>query len=139
MPHSSDAFARAYILEVNVSRRLLCWWAGVHGLLAATVCALDLEAAAALPLLIIVAGHGFVRRPRSPGLIVRHADDTWSIPARGRHGLRLARGTTWTTWWVELVLSGGGGRPIRALLLKDQLDAEGWRRLQLTVREHEAP
>lgn len=109
-----------------------------HFLLAATVIALDLEAAAALSLLAIVGVHGILRRPRGPALIVRHADDTWSIPEWSRHGLRLARGTTWTTWWVELVLTGGG-RPIRALVLKDQLDAEGWRRLQLTVREHETP
>jgi hypothetical protein len=110
-----------------------------HILLAATVVVLDLEAAAALLLLVLVGAHGFVRRPHSPRLIVCHADDTWSIPERGRHGLRLARGTRWTSWWVELVLAGSGGRLTRALLFKDQLDAEAWRRLQLAVREHEAP
>jgi hypothetical protein len=117
---------------------LLAWWLSLHALLAATVIVLDLPVAPALALLVLVAAHVFWRRPRGPGLIVRHADGTWAIPEQGRHGLRLVRGTAWTTWWVELVLAGDGRRT-RALLLKDQLDADAWRRLQTTVREHNVP
>jgi hypothetical protein len=34
------------------------------------------------------------------------------------------------------VLAGPDGRRSRTLILRDQLDADSWRRLQLAVREH---
>jgi hypothetical protein len=49
--------------------------------------------------------------------------------------LDLAPGTTWTTWYVELVFIDPADA--RILVLRDQLGAEDWRALQLAVREHE--
>jgi energy-converting hydrogenase Eha subunit G len=96
---------------------------------------LDLPPLLAALALAAIAAHGIARYPRTPRLLVLHRDGTWAVPERGWHGLSLASGTTWTTWYVELVFRG----PARAriLVLKDQLDAENWRALQLAVREHE--
>ena len=84
--------------------------------------------------LAAIVAHGIARYPRGPTLLVLHADGTWAVPERGWHGLKLAPGTAWTTWYVELALTG---QPkARIVLFRDQLCAEDWRVLQLAVREH---
>jgi hypothetical protein len=85
-------------------------------------------------LLAAVAIHAVAAFPRTADLLVLASDGTWSLPRQGLFGLRLARGSNWGDWWVELVLAGPRKR-LRALLLRDQLPAEDWRRLQAAVRE----
>ena len=134
MPHSSPAsaprlFAPEPSLYVNI------WWGLVHTLLAATVLLLDLHSVLALLGLALVAAHGILRFPRAPRLLLLNSDSTWDVPEQSAHGLCLAPGTAWTTWYVELVLSGS--TDLRIVLLKDQLGAEDWRALELAVREHD--
>jgi hypothetical protein len=102
--------------------------------LAASVIALDPWPAIAGALLTAVALHGIVRFPRATERLIQARDGSWALPSRGLAGLRLARGTAWGDTWVDLVLAGSGRR-VRVLLLRDQLGAEDWRRLQVAVRE----
>ena len=104
-------------------------------LLGATAVALDLPAIVALALLAGVGIHGLARRPRTPRRLVLEPDGTWSIPEQGQWRLQLAPGTAWAAWYVELVLAGAARAPVRVLILRDQLDADAWRRLQVAVRE----
>lgn len=106
----------------------------MHAALAASVIALDWPPEIAGVLLAAVVLHGIARWPRAAERLVRSQDGTWALPARGCFGLRLAQGTAWGNAWVELVLAGPGRR-VRVVLLRDQLAAEDWRRLQVAVRE----
>jgi hypothetical protein len=103
-------------------------------LLAAAV--VSLEPAMPLTLLgfALVVAHGSMRFPRVPHLVVLNSDGSWAVPDRGGYNLTLAPGTSWTTWYVELVLSGP--KKLRIVLLRDQLGTEDWRALQRAVREH---
>jgi hypothetical protein len=104
--------------------------------LASAAVLFDLAPVLTALVLAAIAAHGIGRYPRTPRLLVLHRDGTWAVPERGWHGLSLAPGTTWTTWYVELVFLGSANE--RILVLEDQLDAEDWRALQLIVREHDA-
>jgi hypothetical protein len=108
----------------------------LHAVLAAAVLLLDVPLVLTAVALAALATHALGRRPQTPKLLVMHADGTWDVPERGWHRLALAPGTTWTTWYVELVFAGPRGA--RVLVLKDQLDTEDWRALQLAVREHDS-
>ena len=104
-------------------------------MLASAALVFDLAPVLTALALAAIAAHGIGRYPRTPRLLMLHRDGTWAVPERGWHGLRLAPGTTWTTWYVELVFPGPA--EMRILVLKDQLDAEDWRALQLVVREYD--
>lgn len=114
----------------------------MHALLAGSALSLGagFGSGVAAAALAAVCAHCVLRRPRSPQLVARHADGTWTVAGRAlATGLALAPGTSWSTWYVALVLESGRGRRVRSLILRDQLEAEDWRRLQLAVREHEPP
>jgi hypothetical protein len=114
----------------------MIWWVLLHAVLAASALLLELAPVLVLLGLAAIVAHGIARYPRGPKLLVLQSDGTWAVPERGWHGLKLAPGTAWTTWYVELALSG---QPkARIVLLRDQLCAEDWRVLQLAVREHVA-
>jgi hypothetical protein len=135
VPRSSPGSAPR-LLELDPSLYVNIWWALLHAVLAFSALLLDLAPIPAAFALASIAAHAIVRHPRTPRLLVLQCDGTWAVPERGWHGLRLAPGTSWTTWYVELVFDTPAGA--RIVVLKDQLDAEGWRALQLAVREHDA-
>jgi hypothetical protein len=90
-----------------------------------------------LALLAAIGLHWIGRRPRPVGVVVS-ADGMWCLPAAGAFRLELGEGTAFSTWWVRLELVDG--RTTHAvLLLRDQLEPEAWRRLQLAVREAAPP
>jgi hypothetical protein len=123
----------------------LLWWTSLHVLLGAAVLQLaaGIAPAASAPAargagavagLLALALHARCRFPRTPGLLLRSAAGLWSVPERGLHALELGRGTSCSGWWTVLVL----GAPLvraRVLVLRDQVGAESWRLLSLTVRE----
>jgi hypothetical protein len=135
VPRSSPGSAPR-LLEPDPSLYVNFWWALLHALLAFSAFLLDLRPALTALALATISVHAIGRHPRTPRLLVLQTDGTWAVPERGWHALRLAPGTTWTTWYVELVFDAPAGA--RVVLLKDQLDAEDWRALQLAVREHDA-
>ncbi len=63
---------------------------------------------------------------------MRNRNGLWALPASGRTGLSLHPQTRYGTWWAELRLVGAD-RVYRRLLCRDQLRAEKWRLLQLTL------
>jgi hypothetical protein len=135
VPRSSRASAPR-LLEPDPSLYVNIWWALLHAVLGFSALLLDLPAGLTALALATVAAHALWRYPRTPRLLILHRDGTWAVPERGWHGLDLGPGTTWTTWYVELVFMAPAGA--RVLVLKDQLDTEDWRALQLAVREHAA-
>jgi hypothetical protein len=136
VPRSSPASARTQLFEPEASLYVAASWTLIHSLLAAATLLIEVDPAPTMVLLAAVAIHGIVRYPRSPRLLVLHRDATWAVPERGLHARTLSPRTAWTTWYVELVLTGPGHT--RIVLLVDQLDAEDWRRLQVEVRENGA-
>lgn len=134
MTRSSPASAPR-LLELDRSLYVNIWWALLHAVFASAALVFDLAPVLTALALAAIAAHGIGRYPRTPRLLMLHRDGTWAVPERGWHGLRLAPGTTWTTWYVELVFPGPA--EMRILVLKDQLDAEDWRALQLVVREYD--
>jgi hypothetical protein len=99
-----------------------------------SVAAVDPAPLATAALLAAIAIHGIAAFPGNVDVLVLASDGTWSLPRRQLFGLRLAGGSNWGAWWAELVLAGPQLR-VRVLLLRDQLPAEDWRRLQVAMRE----
>jgi len=77
--------------------------------------------------------HAALRRPPPITVIRRHADGAWSLPALGFERLDLRPGTSVGPFWIKLRL-GTADTAVSVLLLRDQLDAETWRRLQAELR-----
>jgi hypothetical protein len=134
VPRSSPASAPR-VLEPDPSLYVNIWWALLHVVLASSALLLDLTPVLTAFALATIAAHAVGRYPRTPRLLILHRDGTWAVPEHGWHRLALGPGTTWTTWYVELVFMDPAGA--RILVLRDQLGAEDWRALQLAVREHE--
>lgn len=80
-----------------------------------------------------VLAHAALRRPPRATEVRRLPDGTWSLPALGLDRLDLRPGTAVGPFWVRLHL-GTADRVVSVLLLRDQLDAETWRRLQAELR-----
>jgi hypothetical protein len=134
VPRLSPASAPR-LLEPDPSLYVNIWWALLHVVLVSSALLLDFTPVLTALALAVIAAHAVGRYPRTPRLLILHCDGTWAVPERGWHRLSLAAGTTWTTWYVELVFIDPADA--RILVLKDQLGAEDWRALQLAVREHE--
>jgi hypothetical protein len=134
VPRSSPVSAPR-LLEPDPSLYVNIWWALLHAVLVSSALLLDLTPVLTALALAAIAAHAVRRYPRTPRLLILHRDGTWAVPERGWHRLSLAPGTTWTTWYVELVFIDPADA--RILVLKDQVGAEDWRALQLAVREHE--
>lgn|GEM_PF-1747943 len=117
------------------SRLLACWHIAVHVLAVVSVyvsgLAWPLKAAAAAGLV----AHFALRRPPAPIPVTRHADGTWSLPSVGPDRLALRPGTAVGPFWARLSLGGAESpKTVTVLLVKDQLGAEDWRRLQAELR-----
>ena len=110
---------------------------GLPVLLWSTALALTRDIVPGLLALAVLAGHAAVRFPDSQVVLTRSGDGRWSIPGRGLFDLALGSGTCYSTLWVILDLAGQDGST-RVLLLRDQLGAADWRRLQVAVREPES-
>jgi hypothetical protein len=80
----------------------------------------------------VLAWHCIRRKPVSAGLLLI-CGRRFSLPAAGRYDLAAGRDSLAGRFWVELVFDGDP--PARLLVLRDQLDAQGWRRLRLAVAE----
>lgn len=132
MSDSSNSFAAAFILKPKPSRWLCVWWLTLHVVLAAVVyelCRVWPPAVLGLP---VIVAHAALRWPRLELELRIDERRCWSLPGHSR--LMLAQGTAYTTLWARLVLQGDNGRVVRLLLIKDQLAASDWRRLQALLR-----
>jgi hypothetical protein len=134
MPDSSNSFEAAFILRPEPSRWLAAWWSLLHAVVAAAVLALYLSWPPALFALPAIVAHAVVCRPAAAPRLQVGPQRRWSLPERSLHGLMLAAGSTYTANWVDLVLQHESGRVARVLLVRDQLPAEDWRRLQALLR-----
>ena len=131
---SSNAFARVCILRARRSRSLLAWWLALHVLLAVSVLTSTVGLIWSGMLLLAVCVHAWIRLPGSSILLLRFGDGSWAIPEQGRFKLQLAPNSSYSTVWVRLVFEADGARNT-VLLLRDQMETEDWRRLQVAVRE----
>ena len=134
MPPSSNVSGKVWVLALDRSRALAAWWAGLHLLLVAAVLLAPAPGLVVGAALVAIALHAWRRYPETPGLLIVSDTGSWSVPERGLHGLGLGRGTSYSPWWAWLVLVGPA-QATRALVLRDQLDADSWRRLTLSIRE----
>jgi hypothetical protein len=117
------------LLVLEPSRVLLAWWLALHGLTGAALClSAGVPGLAGLPILLL---HGWLRRPvRERRLLVR-GNSCCCLPLEGRFGLTLTTASQAGPGWVRLVFSD---QPRKGLLvLRDQLDRAGWRRLNLAL------
>ncbi|WP_428101814.1 hypothetical protein [Candidatus Rariloculus sp.] len=137
MSDSSDAYGTVSNFDAKRSATLALWWVALHVLLWSTALALTRDIVPGLLALAVLAGHAAVRFPDSQVVLTRSGDGRWSIPGRGLFDLALGSGTCYSTLWVILDLAGQDGST-RVLLLRDQLGAADWRRLQVAVREPES-
>lgn len=128
----STRYAGAFTLEPRPSRILAVWRAALAGLLATAAATLGVPWPARLVLAAVACGLtvGCARRRRFG--VIRVGGGRWSVPSGGPGGELFQ--AQYSSWWVEL-RSDAPGRPAGVVLLRDQLDAEDWRRLQLAVRE----
>jgi hypothetical protein len=123
----------ACILEPRASRILGLWLSATHGLAGTAVLALAVPWPPKVLLLAGIAAHACARRPAPPERMIRDSSGDWALPERGLADLFAAPGSRFGRWWVYLVLSNGSEK-LRILLLRDQFDAETWRRLQAALR-----
>lgn len=73
-------------------------------------------------------------RLRAAGRLEWRADGCWHVATpRGRRQAVLAPGSYCSRWLVVLVLDAGRER-FRRVLVRDSLDPETWRRLQVRLR-----
>jgi len=82
---------------------------------------------------LLVAAHAAARYPPAPPRVVGDGDGRWAIPALGLAGLRLGPRTRYTTLWVRLSLVASA-RTLDIVLVVDQVDAQAWRMLQVSLR-----
>lgn len=113
---------------------LVLWWAALHLLLWGSVVAATRSIVAGLAALAVLAVHAAVRFPETRVVFARSGDGRWSVPAQGLFDLELGAGTRFAAYWVQLELVSPD-RSLRFVLLRDQLCAGDWRRLQVAVRE----
>lgn len=113
---------------------LVLWWAALHLLLCASVFAATRSVVAGLVAFGVLTAHAAIRFPDTRVVLARSGDGRWSIPERGVSGLELGPGTCFAASWVLLQLVSPD-RSLRLVLLRDQLGARDWRRLQVAVRE----
>ena len=113
---------------------LVLWWAALHLLLWGSVLAATRSVVAGFVGFGVLAVHAAFRFPDTRVLLARSADGRWSIPARGLFDLELGTGTRFAAFWVLLEFVSPD-RSLRFVLLRDQLRARDWRRLQVAVRE----
>jgi hypothetical protein len=134
---SSSAYEEPFILRPKRSRWLMLWWLALHLVVSLGVIALGLGALATCFAAAALGAHGVLRAPRRTAVLLRRRDGTWALPDAGLDRLRLGRGTRYGSLWMELVLvadSPNRKRKTAILLLRDQVDAESWRRLQAQLR-----
>lgn len=135
MQSSSHASAAVCIFKIESSRWLEAWWLALHVVLALTIAALDIGWTQAGLGWLGLALHAVLGRPRSKIGLLLECDGVWSAPVEQRYDMRLGSATAYSYDWVRLCLEPRGtGRALWVLLLRDQLDAEGWRRLQQRLR-----
>jgi hypothetical protein len=112
----------------------MLWWLGLHLLLLAAVVGLGVPHAVKAALAAALVAHGLMRWPRpETRVLLRQTDGRWGLPEHGRSDLSLASGTSYTSLWVRLVLTGNG-ETFDIVLLEDQLDHRSWRVLQARLR-----
>jgi hypothetical protein len=101
----------------------------LHGLMAAALyLSLPGVLPVALPLLLV---HGWLRRPACHDVLIVTDGEHFSLPLDNRFGLRLTAASGSGPGWISLVFRD---RPLSQLLvLRDQVDAAGWRRLRLAL------
>ncbi len=130
MPDSSERSAPAVLVRLDRSRLLAAWWLALHGLVGLSLIMTNPVAAVlGAPL---VAWHAAARRPARPPLLVV-SGRRFALPAEGRFDLALTPRSRAGSLWLSLSFDDCPGRPL--LVLRDQLDAAGWRRLNLAVAE----
>jgi hypothetical protein len=106
----------------------------LHILLACAALLSSLPGALKIAAWLATSVHAWLRFPRAWNEALVHVAGVWAIPGAGQFDLRIASGTRFSTWCVELELSNRAVTR-RLLLLRDQFGADTWRRLQLAVRE----
>jgi hypothetical protein len=117
-------------LRPKPSRALTVWWLALHALLAAAALLVASPWPVDLVMLLAIAGHGVVRRPRpSPKLILVSADGRCAVPDREATYFALGARTVVCPHWVRLDF-GTGPRRRDILLVADQLDRVEWVRLR---------
>jgi len=129
LPDCSTSFANTELLVLRPSRWLTVWWLVLHALIAA---ALSLSFPRAVTLVLpVVLLHAWFRRPRRCDVLIVTDGDCFSLPLDSRFGLRLSPASTGGPGWISLIFPD---RPRSQLLvLRDQIDAAGWRRLLLAL------
>lgn len=112
---------------------LAVWHIAVHAVAAASFLLCGLPRPISLLGAAAVVAHAALRRPPRAVPVRRLPDGSWALPTRGLDGLVLRPGSAVGPFWVRLRL-GAPGSAADVLLLKDQLDADAWRRLQADLR-----
>lgn len=132
MPDSSTRSARARRIEIRASRRLQLWWLTLHVVIAFAVFLASASAGiVALPLLAL---HGLARRPAPPPVVIEITPDgRFGLPDENRSNLTLTRESRSGPGWLRLSFADRPGQ--RLLLLRDQVDAGGWRLLRIAIQE----
>lgn len=129
---SCTTSARPYLVRLEPSRWLRRWWIALHTLVAAALVTAGLEAPVTAIVLLLLALHYRLRRPRQTGLLLLGPGSRAALPLDERFGLNLTPRCREGPWWVELAFDDGGPR---LLVMKDQLAPGDWRRLRLAIRE----
>jgi hypothetical protein len=118
------------LLAIEPSRVLVAWWFGLHGVVGlALYLSIGLPALAGLPALIL---HFRLRQPGSVRVLIVSDGSSFCLPLEQRFGLSLSAASRQGSGWFSLVFSDRPGTPL--LVLRDQLDASGWRHLRLALR-----
>jgi len=130
LPDYCAVSARPGLLQAEPSRLLLLWWSGLHALVASALLMTNpLWLAAASPLLAL---HAWRRRPVTVRLLVV-SGGRFALPAEGRFDLTLLPAAGIGACCARLVFSDRPESP--RYLIRDQLDAAGWRFLRLAIVE----
>lgn len=129
----STEFDRSFTLRPRASRWLLIWWCGLHGVAASGGLLLPIPGVPRALVITAVMLHAIWRLPRRPPRWLAYSNGVWSLPGHDNAVLTCFRGTRSGSWWVVLVLIGRDRRS-RFLLLRDQLDAREWYRLNALLR-----
>jgi hypothetical protein len=130
-PSRCSSESAPLVLEARRSRAAAAAHLALHAILAAAALATALPAWGRVAALAALAAHATLRWPTAPPPLAMWPDGVVEVAGCP---YTLGPGTTYTAAWIRLSLVDAARRRREIVLVRDQVDAARWSRLQAWLR-----